>query len=114
MLQTLPLSLTGYRRNFRRVVQPVRRRCVDARGRILRGRGGSSRVVTSAHQRKIDVFALLEVLAECGRAHLGQFRLAQLVMDVDNRSGVDAFSKMVDRSGRSGHLALPAMDIDGR
>ena len=46
-----------------------------------------------------DMFVLLEVLKECCRAHPGQLRRAQLVIDVDNRSVVDAFKK-----GRSKNL----------
>ena len=40
-----------------------------------------------------EMFALLEVLKECCRRHPGKLRRAQLVMDVDNRSVVDAFKK---------------------
>ena len=43
-----------------------------------------------------EMFALLDVLTECCRAHLGRLRRAQLVMDVGNRSVVDTF-----KTGRS-------------
>ena len=51
-----------------------------------------------------EMFALLEVLAECCRGHPEELRRAQLVMDVDNRSVVDAFKK-----GRSRNPTTHAM-----
>ena len=55
--------------------------------------GGFLHEWLSRHINEKEMFALLEVLTECGRAHPGQLRRAQLVLDVDNRSVVDAFKK---------------------
>ena len=40
-----------------------------------------------------EMFALLEVLTECCRAHPRVYGRAQLMMDADNSSVVDAFNK---------------------
>ena len=61
-------------------------------GRVLSGRRFPHEWLPR-HINGKEIFALLEVLKECCRAHPGQLRRAQLVMDVDNRSVVDAFNK---------------------
>ena len=57
--------------------------------------GGESplRVVTTTNQWQRMV-ALLEVLTECCRTHPRQCRRTQLVLDVDNHSVVNEFTKM--------------------
>ena len=44
------------------------------------------------------MFALLEVLKECCRRHPEQLRKAQFLMDVANRSVVDAFNRGQSRN----------------
>ena len=74
-----------------------------------------------------EMFALLEVLTECCRRHLGELRRAQLVTDIDNRSGVDAFNRGRPRNPNThamlvklfelqvtGFLAVAARGADSR
>ena len=68
-------------------------RVVSMPGGEFSAGGGFPREWLPRHINANEMFALLEVLTECCRAHPEQLRRAQLEINVDNRSVVDAFKK---------------------
>ena len=73
--------------------------------------GGLPREWSSRHINEKVIFALLELLTECGRAHPGQLRRAQLVMGVDNRPVVDAFKKGRSRNPTTRGLLVRLFEL---
>ena len=63
------------------------------------------------HIHAKEMFALLEVLTECCRAHPGQFRRGQLVMGIDNRSVLDAFNKGRSRNPITHELLVGVFEL---
>lgn len=73
--------------------------------------GGFPREWLTCHINGKGMLTLIEVLIECCRRYPGELRRAQLVMDIDNLSMVDAFKKGRSRNPDSHAMLVKLFEL---